>query len=173
MPRIVPLRLSTARLTLEPLSVAHAAEISIALADPALYDFIGGEPPTTEALEARYARLESHSSPDGAEAWLNWALRARDDATLAGYVQATVSDASVGPEADLAWVVATERQGEGIATEASDAVVTWLRERGVVRFRASIHPEHAASAAVARRLGLRPTAEEIDGEVVWTDDAEG
>jgi hypothetical protein len=38
---------------------------------------------------------------------------------------------------------------------------------GVVWFRAEIHPEHEASAAVARSIGLAPTTEVVDGEVVW------
>ena len=42
-----------------------------------------------------------------------------------------------------------------------------LRERGVTRFAANIHPDHAASAAVARRLGLAPTGERRGGEVRW------
>lgn len=33
---------------------------------------------------------------------------------------------------------------------------------------AHIHPEHAASHAVALRCGLRPADEVVDGEVRWT-----
>jgi hypothetical protein len=45
--------------------------------------------------------------------------------------------------------------------------VHWLRERGVTRFVANIHPGHGASAAVARHLGLAPTDERRAGEVRW------
>ncbi len=165
MPRIVPVPLATARLTLEPLTAAHAAEMAVALADPALYEFTGGEPPVVADLEARYRRLESHASPDGTEAWLNWVLRVRDDASLAGYVQATV--ASSGLEADLAWVIATTHQGRGLATEATRTMLEWLGEQGVTRVSAWIHPEHAASAGVAARLGFEVTGETRDGEVRW------
>jgi RimJ/RimL family protein N-acetyltransferase len=37
----------------------------------------------------------------------------------------------------------------------------------VTRFVANIHPDHGASAAVARHLGLAPTDEFDDGEVRW------
>jgi len=37
----------------------------------------------------------------------------------------------------------------------------------VVWLRAAIHPDHRASAAVARSIGLAPTSEIVDGEVVW------
>src|SRR5262245_52682466 len=48
-------RLDTARLRLEPTVVDEATALAFALADPVLYDFIGGEPPTAEALRARIA----------------------------------------------------------------------------------------------------------------------
>jgi RimJ/RimL family protein N-acetyltransferase len=95
--------------------------------------------------------------------------RARPATTHApvGAVQATVADHEGGRTAALAWVVATSRQGEGLATEAALAVRDWVRGRGVTRFVAHIHPDHAASAAVARHLGLAATDERRDGEVRW------
>ena len=85
-----------------------------------------------------------------------------------GVVQATITEDAAGARtAALAWIVATSRQGEGLATEAARAAMDWLRERGVARFAANIHPDHAASAAVARHLGLAPTDALRDGEVRW------
>ena len=43
----------------------------------------------------------------------------------------------------------------------------WLRDRGLTRFVAHIHPDHPASAAVARHLGLAATDELCGGEVLW------
>ena len=82
-----------------------------------------------------------------------------------GTVQATISDA--GRSAELAWVIATSRQGEGLATEAARAAMDWLRDQGVTRFVAHVHPDHAASAAVARHLGLVATDVRHEGEVRW------
>ena len=84
-----------------------------------------------------------------------------------GTVQATISDADGRRSAELAWVVATTRQGEGLATEAAGAAMAWLRDRGVTRFVAHIHPEHHASAGVARHLGLAATDAWHEGEVRW------
>jgi RimJ/RimL family protein N-acetyltransferase len=84
-----------------------------------------------------------------------------------GTVQATITDGDGVRSAALAWVVATSRQGEGLATEATRAAVDWLRDRGVTRFVAHIHPDHGASAAVARHLGLAPTDARRAGEVRW------
>ena len=58
-------------------------------------------------------------------------------------------------------------QGQGVAGEAAQAMVDWLRRDRGVDVRACIHPEHAASAAIAARIGLAPSTERIDGEVVW------
>ena len=73
-----------ARLTLEPLRVDHAPAMVEVLADPALYEFTGGRPPTLDELTAR------------------------------------------------------------------------------------IFPGHGASERVARKVGLLPTTELVDGEVVYT-----
>jgi RimJ/RimL family protein N-acetyltransferase len=151
--------LTTQRLVLEPLRVGHARELVAVLADPALYAFIGGRPPTEEELAARYRRQLA-----GDPGWLNWIVR--HDGMAAGYLQATLH----GDEAALAWVIGTRYHGAGLAAEAGLAVQGWLREQGVACFTAHIHPEHGASAAVARRLGLAATGIVEDGEERWTSD---
>ncbi|MGI5455078.1 GNAT family N-acetyltransferase [Streptomyces sp. CA-249302] len=153
----------TSRLDLLPLRVEHAAEMAAVLSDPALHTFIGGTPATPEALRTRYERLVT-GSPDPAVTWLNWILRQRTDSRLVGTVQATVA----GPTAEIAWVVGTPWQGRGLASEAARALVTWLTTRpGIRTVVAHVHPDHTASAAVARAAGLEPTAEEQDGEQRW------
>ncbi|HEY0637488.1 MAG TPA: GNAT family N-acetyltransferase, partial [Pseudonocardiaceae bacterium] len=155
--------LRTARLTLEPVSAAHAPAMVPVLADPALYAVIGGEPPDLDALGRRYARWEHPVSDDGTEAWLNWVIVTGDGP--AGTVQATVTDG--GTRANLAWVIGTAFQGRGLATEAARAMAAWLTARGVTEFLADIEPGHGPSERVARRLGLRPTPELVDGETRW------
>ena len=72
--------------------------------------------------------------------------------------------------AEIAWVVGLRWQGRGYATEAAQALVGWLDARGIQVIQARIHPEHAASAAVARRAGLRPSGVVEDGEQLWRRD---
>jgi RimJ/RimL family protein N-acetyltransferase len=157
-------RLHTPRLELEPLRIEHAAEAARAFDDERLHRFTGGTPATEAELRERYGRQVVGHSPDGSETWLNWMLRRRDTGELVGTVQATVRDG----RADLAWVVAGPHQGQGYAREAAQAMATWLREDGVHRLTAHIHPDHAASAGVARALGLSPTGTVVDGEIRWT-----
>jgi RimJ/RimL family protein N-acetyltransferase len=165
-PRAQPL--VTARLALEPLRPEHARELAPMLDDPALHAFTGGAPETEDALRARFTRQAAGTSPDESQGWLNWVARDQRTHAPVGLIQATVSGAPGARTAALAWLVATDRQGEGLATEAATAAQRWLREQGVERFVADIHPEHAASDAVARRLGLHPTDERRGGEIRWS-----
>ncbi|WP_344081034.1 GNAT family N-acetyltransferase [Streptomyces crystallinus] len=160
--------LSGARVELEPLRAAHAEEMAEVLGDPALHRFIGGAPDTAEGLRARYARLAA-GSPDPAVHWLNWVIRLRGDHRAVGTVQATVT----GATAEVAWVVGTPWQGRGLAREAARLLVAGLAARGVRRVVAHIHPDHTASAAVARAAGLTPTDVWQDGEVRWRAELTG
>lgn len=139
--------------------------MAVVLAEPALYAFTGGEPPGVEALEARFRRLVVGRSPDGRQRWHNWVVRLGPAGAAIGTVQATVEAAE--PEAEIAWVIGVPWQGRGYASEAVSRLVAWLRAEGVRRIVAHIRPDHAASAAVAGRAGLRETAELQDGERVW------
>ena len=154
---------SDSHLTIEPLRREHAAEMVAVLSDPALYEFTGGEPPTPDELRARYERQAVGHSPDGSEVWLNWIVRTTDDARAIGFVQATVVDG----RADVAWLIGTPWQGRGYATEAAQKMLALLEQRGVREITAHIRADHAASARVAANLGLSPTDEVEDGEVVW------
>ncbi|MFD4502528.1 GNAT family N-acetyltransferase [Streptomyces sp. NPDC058457] len=155
--------IGTGRLDLLPLRVEHAEEMAVVLSDPALHTFTGGAPDTVESLRSRYRRITAGSG-DPAVAWLNWVVRLRAESCLTGYVQATVR----GPVAEIAWVVGTPWQGRGIATEAACGLVAWLTTRlPAVTVIARIHPDHHASAAVARAAGLVPTDVRHDGETRW------
>ena len=159
--------ISSARLRLVPLTVADAAEMAGVLTGEALYAYTGGGPPGLDELRTRYAG-QAAGSPDGGEEWHNWILRRQPGGQAVGYVQATITGA--GRRAEIAWVVGLEWQGHGYATEAAQALVGWLDDRGVGVIQAHIHPRHTASGAVARRAGLRPSGTVEDGEQLWRRD---
>jgi RimJ/RimL family protein N-acetyltransferase len=156
---------STGRLSLVPLAAGHADEMAAVLADPELYTFTDGSPPTSQELRARYERWIA-GSPDPAVSWCNWVIQLRSPRCLAGTVQATVSTGDE-PVAEVAWVVGRSWQGQGIATEAARALIAWLGQQSVRAVIAHIHPRHQASAAVAAAAGLAPTGELQDGEMRW------
>lgn len=164
-PQAVPLQ--TDRLSLEPLAVGHAIEMEAALAPPDLYRFTGGQPPTLQELQSRYARQVKGRSEDGRAGWQNWVIRPARGGPAIGFVQATLTQDGTDLVADLAWLVTASEQRRGLAGEAASAVVTWLTSIGVRRLQAAIHPDHLVSARVAQRLGLEPTLTVVDGEVLW------
>ena len=155
------------RLLLEPLSVEHAAAKIEVLADPSLYEYTGGEIPSLTVLEKRYAAQAVGHSDDGSQWWLNWIVTKRDVGRPVGFVQATVDDDGSNLVADIAWVISPDWQGQGIASEAAQAMVAWLRSHGVRRLAAHIHPDHQASMKVAQNQALHATSSKKDGETRW------
>lgn len=158
---------STARLRAEPLTTAHAGEMVQVLSSPELYSFTGGTAPDAAELDARYRRQAAGHSPAGDAGWLNWILREPDTGRAVGYVQATITAGPRGNTAELAWLITPAEQGRGLAAEATRGLGDWLHTSGITALRAHIHPGHHASRAVARGLGLEPTAVVVDGEVEW------
>lgn len=156
--------IATERLRLLPLQIEYAVPMAEVLSDPSLYTFTGGEPPSVEELEARYRRqLAGPDNVDNVdEQWLNWVVEY--DGNLIGYVQATV----IGSTAEVAWVIGTAWRGRGFAKEAAQGLVTWLRAQNAQEIVAHIHPDHAASAAVAAAIGLARTDVLEDGEYLWS-----
>jgi RimJ/RimL family protein N-acetyltransferase len=156
--------LVTPRLRLVPLAPADADDLHPVLDDTALHRFTGGAPLSRARLEARFARLAAGPPAGSDEGWGNWVVRQADTGAAIGTVQATLRDDG----AVVAWVIGTGAQGRGYASEAARALVAWLIEGGAVRVSAHIHPDHVASAAVARSAGLVPTGRaDDDGELVW------
>jgi RimJ/RimL family protein N-acetyltransferase len=109
------------------------------LADPDLYTFTGGSPPTPQELRARYERWTA-GSPDPAVSWCNWVIQLHSPQCLAGTVQATISTGGDQPAAEVAWVVGRPWQGRGIATEAVRALISWLQRQSIHTVIAHIHP---------------------------------
>lgn len=141
------------------------------LADPAGYRYIPQDPPVTlEDLTTRYRKLESRRSPDGTEAWLNWALIGLDGKAH-GYVQATVDLSS--NVAYIAYFVFSPSQRLGYAREALDELLPALRKAyDIVKFNAEIDTRNIASIRLVESLGFALTghAQNADEFKVSTSD---
>ena len=155
------MELSTERLVLEPLEARHAEPLFEGLRDERIYDFLDEDPPESlEALRERYAYLARRQSPDGREAWLNWAVRVRELDRYAGYVQATVPPTGV---ALIAYVLFPPFWGEGYAREAVEAMNAHLAAHYAVReLRATVDARNARSIALLEKLGFTRTGQSGD-----------
>jgi len=158
---------SSVRLRLEPLSVGHALGMVEVLADASMYEYTGGEAPSLEQLQRRYAAQSVGHSEDGSQGWFNWIVKPRDRNAPIGFMQATVEQNGLELVADIAWVISPFHQGQGLASEAATAMTSWLRSKGVSSFVAYVHHEHSVSMGVARNQGLHPTPMLEDGEIRW------
>ena len=157
--------LVTARLELTPLVLDDAEPMAAVLADPQMYEFIGGQPPDVTELRRRYTVLATYRSPDGSEWWLNWIVRDRVTRAPVGVVQATVSgDRS---HAWVAWEIGVAWQGERRATEAAAAMTDWLTGAGVGVIEADPGrpPRFIAAGVVATPAGLA-LPHVIEGSIV-------
>ncbi|MGC5628691.1 GNAT family N-acetyltransferase [Georgenia sp. Z1344] len=151
--------------TLRPLAVEDASPMASVLADPGLYEFTGGEPPSADELRRRYTAQVRGGPADGSEVWLNRVVLVGPEREPAGYVQATITDD--GATAEIAWVIGAPWQRRGYAGHAAQLLVAELAERGVTALVAHVHPDHHASARIAERLGLTRTDVVVDGEIRW------
>jgi RimJ/RimL family protein N-acetyltransferase len=148
--------LVTARLVLEPQMAAHAEPMYALLQDPAIYRYENEPPQSLDWLRERFRRLESRTSADGREQWVNWVVRLRDS-ELIGYVQATVCEAS--PTA-IAYVFASAWWGRGYASEAVSAMMEELvAHHGARTFSAVLKRDNLRSIRLLQRLGFARAAE--------------
>ena len=166
--------LHTKRLRIEPLVESHAVALFPGLQNQALYEFVGAQAPeSVEALVDRYRRLAARKSPDGREAWLNWALWSLSLDRHVGWIQATVHPDRT---ASIAYVLFRGDWGSGYAREAVTALIDHLRRDWSVAYvRATVDTRNRRSIALLEALGfargeVRVGAEEIRG--VMEDEVE-
>ncbi|HET8907003.1 MAG TPA: GNAT family N-acetyltransferase [Ktedonobacterales bacterium] len=169
-PQDVPL--TSTRLLLEPLVVAHAQSLYPLLQDERLYSYIPyipQEPPTSvDTLAARYRRLVARHAPDGQYIWLNWAARLRAGQPYVGVFEATIEPDQT---ALLAYMIVPAHQGRGYAREGGRRVIEHLiRDHGVRLVVAEIDTRNRASVGVVEALGFvrgaeRPAADFFKGAV--------
>jgi ribosomal-protein-alanine N-acetyltransferase len=147
--------LATDRLVLEPQLSAHADEMFAVLGDPAIYEYENEPPPSLEWLRERFARLESRTSADGSQQWLNWVIRLPASVAI-GYAQATVH---ADGRAEIAYVLASRHWGRGLASEAVRAMLGELvAHHGARTFSAVLKRANRRSLRLLERLGFAPAS---------------
>lgn len=141
------------RLWLEPLRAAHAAELFEGLQEPELYRWISMDrPEDLESLAAHWKSLERRCSPHGEFAWPIWALRRKADGRCLGRLDAEIDARLNAP--NLGYYLLRPAWGQGYASEAVQATVAALHERGVRRIVSSVTVGNQASARVLQKAGF-------------------
>ena len=150
--------LETGRLVLEPLLPEHAPLLFEGLADERLHRFIPTDAPeSAEALETRYRKLSSRRSPDGAEVWLNFAMRLREEGTLpmASYVGTLEATVFPNRSAYIAYTVFAPFWRQGYAREGCARMLRHLLEDyRVLVVVAEMDTRNAASVSLVEALGF-------------------
>lgn len=148
--------LDTPRLTLRPYRLDDFDRYAAMWAEPAVVRFIGGAPLSREAAWIRFLRqigLWHH---------LGFGFFALEDKATGAFIgEAGFHDLhrtltpSIEGTMEAGWGLVTTSQGQGLAEEAMSAALAWGDRHGTgARMTCMIHPEHAASLHVARKLGF-------------------
>ncbi len=159
------MRLETERLVLRKPRLEDAEAAFEYLGDPEVMRFIGSE---TVPLEDCRDVVQEWLERWQANGFGQFVVERREDGRFLGRIGMIVWDArtwshTTAPEAgahgqpELGWALVRAHWGHGYATEGARAVRDWARsELRIGRLISLIHPDNAASARVAERLGARP-----------------
>ncbi len=143
--------LRTTLCVLESQLAAHAPEMFAVLSDPAIYEFENAPPASQAWLEERFRKLETRTSGDGSEQWLNWVVRL-PGGELAGYTQATIEPGGV---ATVGYELASRYWRRGLGSCAVAAMLDELAcAYRVHTFLAVLKARNFRSLALLRHLGF-------------------
>jgi RimJ/RimL family protein N-acetyltransferase len=147
-------RVETARMICERLRPVHAAELAAHLRDPriARWTTATGQPPTEleviEGLAAKVAHWDRH----GFGLWL---LRDRVTGAMVGRGGLQHTFVSGMQEIELAWSIAPERWGQGLATELALASMrAGFEDLQLPELVALTLPDNIASRRVMEKAGM-------------------
>jgi RimJ/RimL family protein N-acetyltransferase len=118
--------------------------------------YISGRPFSREEVWARLLRYIGHWAALG---YGFWAVEEKATGAYAGELGFADFQREIDPPFDVpeaGWAFATRLRGQGIATEALRAVLSWADANlPAPRTVCLIHPENAASLSVAAKCGFR------------------
>lgn len=167
---VIPLPLTTARLSVEMMRPQHAAALAEYRSHPEVARYQDWETPFTiemaERLIAGQVQLDGPANDD----WVQLVVLA--DGRPIGDVAVGIHDN--GQQATIGYTVTPTEQGRGYATEAVGAVIDSLfDEAHLHRVVAGIDPQNIASRRLLDKLGFRYEGRAVQSTFVrgeWVDD---
>ncbi len=143
----LPSYLETARLRLRPLAESDLPEVFEYASDPEVVRYMDW--PRHESISESRQWLQETLSEVGPET--AWAIELRTPGGLCGII----SVAQKGSTASLGYVLLARCWGQGIATEAGQAVVDAVfRQAGIDSLVATVDIDNHGSARVLKKLGF-------------------
>jgi RimJ/RimL family protein N-acetyltransferase len=143
------LPIETERLTIRPFVAADLDALHEVYGDAEVMRWAGGASDRDGTERALRTHIERHAE-DG---FAFWAVVERATGALIG----DAGLGRLGDEVEIGWTLRRDRWGLGYATEAARPILTAaLGPIALDHVIATIHPENAASARVADKIGLRP-----------------
>jgi RimJ/RimL family protein N-acetyltransferase len=163
-----PVSLVTERLRLTVPTLDDFEEMSLMWSDMEVVAQVIGRPLTEEEVWARLHRIAGHWALLG---FGHWIVRERHSGKFVGELGFFRFKRNLGADFDgaheMGWMFSRKSQGQGYATEAAAAALTWLeRERHSMETVCLIPPDNLASLALADKLSYA-----IQREVVYRDKA--
>ncbi len=144
--------LETDRLVLEPITTDHVEKILQILSSETLYQYIPGNPPSSESLKKTYGFWQNRKSPDSKEIWLNWAAKSKTTNKYIGHFQAGWDNQN---GFSIAYTVGVQFQKQGFAKEAVSSVIDFLVSHfNAETIRAWIDTRNLASIHLMKSLGF-------------------
>ena len=148
--------IETERLTLRGWRDDDAAAHHAMCADPAVVAYLGPSPSLADSV-AVVARQVAILADYGA---CFWALERRDTGAFIGWcgIKPGPVGTPIEDRPEIGWSLHVAAQGKGYASEAVRGALVWGAGHFEGRFTrtvAMIHPDNAASVAVAARCGFR------------------
>lgn len=144
--------LYTDRLVLEPTEGSHAESMFPLMQDPAIYEWISVSPPASlEELKSRWSKYHSRLSPDGTQAWLNWAVKRVSDGLYVGNVDACVDTDKVAT--NVGYTFFPRFWGMGYASEAVSGLTDHLISFGIKKLVATVTVGNTRSYRILEKAG--------------------
>jgi RimJ/RimL family protein N-acetyltransferase len=161
----------TRRLILRPFQEGDAESLHAYLSLPEIYRYEPGSPISLE--EARRLAVERSQSPDF------WAVTLKDTGMLVGHLYFAQIEPKDWLTWELGYILNPAFQGQGYATEASQALIQYGFEHwGIHRVVAHCNPENIASWRVMEKIGMQQEGtfrqniffeRDASGNPIWLD----
>lgn len=150
-------KITTKRLYLEPITAADAESWWTAIwSDPEVTRFL---PPRRTLPREHMDRLVEKATAEWELHQFGiWALREKDSGAFIGHCGLVVNNP---PRVELIYALRRESWGEGLVTEAAEAVVSYAGfALGITELDALVFPDNATSSRVLEKLGFLPDGSE-------------